>query len=147
MITPPIQYNELRVTGSSSTSEVAAIATLSFTITSPSLINADSIIVVNLPGLTYSRLPASSDCSYTVTSQTRTTCLFEVSGEKWVTQVNLTLPNMNLAANTSITLTLILRNAWAVTTLDNKAMTFLVGSTGASYVSQGMLSLSELNSG
>jgi len=149
-VTPSIQYNQLSVTGNSSTLTVATNVLLLFNLTASNSIDIGSKIVIIFPSNTFTRISAltTQNCSYTISGGiTYSGCQYGMNGS-WVNQVNLTyLGSSIIAANTVISISMAFTNAWTSTLFSSNVIVFYVDSPTDNFVAQGVISLISLYGG
>ena len=118
-------------------------------ITSHSSVASTSQIVIDFPANTYSRINAlvSPSCSYSILGNTYSSCVFSVDNLGWVTQVNLTnLGSSNIPVNSTITVKMVLTNAWTNKAFGSSKFSFYVESADNSFLSHGVLAVTTINS-
>ena len=144
VVTPTIEYNELTVSGTVSTTTVATNTDITIDITSHHELASGATIVVQVPIGIWSAAPeiVNKSCSYLQQANTYSTCVWNIDGA-WVREVNVSLTH-DVPINTTIRVMLTVTNAWSAVSLTSHTLSFLVANSLGTYVSQGRLTLQTL---
>ena len=79
---------------------------------------------------------------------TFSSCVFSVDNLGWVTQANLTsLGSSTIPVNSTISIKMILTNAWTNTAFGSNQFKFYIESADNSFLSHGVLALTTINNG